>query len=295
MERQPAAKDQAMPFALSARSVAAVVLVIILVVGLSVLLRAEHHAPSGTATSRSFAEEPTTRPSGAHEKDAETLAETVPSVRGDGITRRPVFVVSNGPKPEGNASIVVPGLKSRAIAGDAAASFALWQWLEACHRQATRTNPDPSLDCTGGGATDFAERLPFLEFAAAHGEPNAVLQFPITAGMRFLGPDGQPDGTVIARDPEGYVQFRRNAMAYLEASALSGNVRALNALADAYSQGLLIQQDRVAALAYALAADRTGLSRGGGPWIERLTAPLSPTERQRADAQAREIFRRCCR
>lgn len=295
MERQPAAKEQAMPFALSARGVAAVVLVIVLVVGLSVLLRTEHHAPSGTATSRSLAEEPTIRPPSAHERDVETLAKTVPFPRGEGITRSPVFLVSNAAKPEGNASIVVPGLKSRAIAGDVAASFALWQWLETCHREATRTNPDPSLDCTGVGATDFAERLAFLEFAAAHGEPNAVLQFPITAGMRFLGPDGHPDGTAIARDPEGYVQFRRNAMAYLEASALSGNVRALNALADAYSQGLLVHQDRVAALAYALAADRTGLSRGGGPWIERLTAPLSPTERQRVDAQAREIFRRCCR
>ena len=295
MERQPAAKEQAMPSAPSARAVAALMLVIPLVVGLSVLLRAEHHAPGETPTSRSLAEEPTIRPPSAHEKDAEIAAKTVPSVRGEDITRRPVFVVSNAAKPEGNASIVVPGLESRAIAGDAASSFALWQWLEACHLQATRTNPDPSLDCTGVGATDFAERLTFLEFAAAHGEPNAVLQFPMTAGMRFLGPDGQPDGTVIARDPEGYVQFRRNAMAYLEASALSGNVRALNALADAYSQGWLVQQDRVAALAYALAADRTGLSRGGGPWIERLTAPLTPTERQRANAQAREIFNRCCR
>ncbi len=267
-------------------------MVAIVVAALLVLRRPENSPPAGASISQRSATEPAVIPSTAHER---AMEDTALRDLGDRSYQPKAFLVRNAAKPYGEARIVVPGLKARAMAGDAAASFALWQWLDACHRHSVAANPDRSIDCTGIHATDLAERLTLLEFAAAHGEHNAVLQFPITASMGFLGPDGRPDGTALARNPEAYVEFRRNAMAYLEASALAGNVRSLNALADAYSQGLLVQQDRVAALAYALAADRTGLSPDGGPWIERLSSPLSPAERQRADAQAREIFRRCCR
>jgi hypothetical protein len=295
MQRHPNAKRRSGRPAPVARIAAALAIVAIVVAVVLVLRKPKNSPPAGAPTSQGSSTEPTVKPSTAHDRAMEEMAKTVLSDGRDVRDQRRVFFVRNAAKPQGEAGIVLPGLRARAMTGDAAASFALWQWLDACARQASRANPDPSIDCTGVGAADFAERLTFLEFAAAHGEPNAVLQFPITASMRFLGPDGRPDGTVLARDSEAYVEFRRNAMAYLEASALSGNVRALNALADAYSLGLLVQQDRVAALAYALAADRTGLSQGAGPWIERLSSPLSPAERQRAEAQAREIFRRCCR
>lgn len=180
------------------------------------------------------------------------------------------------------------------MAGDAAANFSLYRILARCHFLRLGESTDASLDCSNVSVGDIESRLDYLTAAAAAGDPNAQIEYPVAASSRFVDADFNPDGQKIAENPEAYLEYRRQAIAFLHAGALSGNVRAMNAVAEAYSRGLLVERDPVAAYAYALAAERTGLSPGHAPWVRRLESRLTPEQRARGDQWARQILHACC-
>jgi hypothetical protein len=198
------------------------------------------------------------------------------------------------PIPSGNAAEAIDQLKGLASQGDAGARYAIYQVLESCYFQLLRERSSDTLDCKGVGEDDIALRLDHLQAAAEAGDPNAQLQYPVAASAAFLDSTFRPDGERIAANLDEYLRFRERSMAFLHAGASSGNVRAMNAVAEAYSMGLLVGKDPVAAYAYALAAERTGLSPRHTPWVSRLESGLTPQQRARGDQWAREILHSCC-
>ena len=211
-------------------------------------------------------------------------------------------------RPQGDAAAFARTLVSAAMSGDGTASYRLYLIAAECH---TAVSPDvvesyrltrhllapdypkqmarkmeecenllldPQLSDTGG----------WLKRAAAQGSLEAGLVYSISIDKVVGGPQ------VWARHPERVIEYKRQAMRYLEEGAALGNVSALLALSQTYKSDFFVPVDPIKALAYRLALGKVDPIASDSRDIERLEEGLSQAQSGEARRQADAIARWCC-
>lgn len=246
------------------------------------------------------AQQPVQRPATARRPPA--AADAVPD------DRRDVQVPTSG------IVAAVTSLESRLRAGDSAAGYPLFALLEQCARapaiaeQLRRDRRDlPSgpvalpesllneaqyleSECARLPPALLARRFEFLELAAAHGDLRARLDYAAYPPEYFATAEG------LVRHAEKVVEFKAKAMAWLHAAADHGSPIALLKLAGLYREGVLVERDDVAALAYYLAWDEVGGNGGGvDPYRQQREWSMTPAQLEQAREMQRRIVARCCR
>ena len=191
----------------------------------------------------------------------------------------------------GEATAVIDKLTPAANSGDMDAALAIYLKVNSCRLQVESWRESQGReypqDCAGLAPEDYTDGGKWLETAAAAGQIDAQFLYANSADS-VLGPPRE-----WLRDPERLMQYKRKAMAYMATHAQSGSIDAMDALSNAYANGILTKRDPVRALAYFEAA-----SLGGAPPAghirEELEKGLSPSEVYRAQQEARKIYEECC-
>jgi hypothetical protein len=206
-------------------------------------------------------------------------------------------------------------LHARLKSGDASSGYPLFALLEQCarapaiveelrrHRREAQAGsgtfmPDSLLneaafvegECRRLPPGLLAARFEILETSAAHGDIRARLDFASYPPDYFTTPEA------LIRNAEKVVEFKTKAVAWLHAAADRGSPTALLKLAGLYREGVLVEPDNVAALAYYLAWDEVGGSDGGvDPYRQQREWGMSVAQLQQARDLQRQIVARCCR
>ncbi|MEP7062518.1 MAG: hypothetical protein ABI881_08965 [Betaproteobacteria bacterium] len=148
---------------------------------------------------------------------------------------------------------------------------------------------DTEEDCREVRTVDIAQRLAWLDRAAAAGSESAQADY-VTRALGVLTDDPQ----AVVRNAEEIVRVKTDGIRYLEAAAARGNTRALFSLAIEYRGNVTVPPDKVLGLGYLLALQQTGLAPDIGGPVARWSGELSDDELARAHNQARRIFASCC-
>ncbi|HEY9254147.1 MAG TPA: hypothetical protein VIP30_06390 [Stenotrophomonas sp.] len=211
--------------------------------------------------------------------------------------------------PEGQAKAVIDQLDDRARQGDSHAALLIYLKIDQCLR-AFRDQNDPDTlvvaaealgsveaaleeqgkrrsQCEGLSEQDYSRRGEWLSLAADLGNPFAQLTYSMLPA-NVLGSLAE-----VVRQPERLFDYKRRAVTYLHRAAASGNVNALDRLAQVYSDGYLAPVDPVLARSYQLAARRAnpGTER---PDAEEAENKLDSKQRAEAARMAKEIYHECC-
>lgn len=211
-------------------------------------------------------------------------------------------------RPPGDAAAFARTLVPAAMSGDGTASYRLYLIAAECHaavspdavesyrltrhllapdypKQMARKMEeceslllDPQLSDTGA----------WLRQAAAQGSLEAGLVYSISIDKVVGGPQ------VWARHPERVIEYKRQALRYLEDGAALGNVSALLALSQTYKNDFFVPVNPIKALAYRLALGKVDPIAGDTREVERLEEGLSQAQRSEARRQADAIARWCC-
>ena len=200
-------------------------------------------------------------------------------------------------RPDGDARDFVRSLKRRSDAGDGTASYDIFLTVLDCRR---RYEQVPAIE-----DDDAARRLGECESLlgdAALADPDwlsrAVEQGSLEAKLLYsMNPAySLPGGaTAYLADPGAVQKWRDASRRYLEEAVSYGSQDAMLLLSTAYGAGVIVGQDRVAQLAYALAAQKlapiAGFEEGYGP----LRRSLTPEKQQSAEVRAQTILEKCCK
>jgi len=128
----------------------------------------------------------------------------------------------------------------------------------------------------------------WLQVAAEQGSLEAMLMYAVDTQSLIGGPAD------FIREPERVIEWKRNALRYLESAAALGSVDALLALARSHDYGALVSADRVQAYAYYLAASRASPGASLTELLASYEAELSAKQVQAARAQSAQIYDACC-
>ena len=222
------------------------------------------------------------------------------------------------PFPHGNYASELPALKDAANRGDAYTAYTVFQILDLCAKlpmlRASNVPPERSdsltneerraskaqakfvgeieTDCKDVPPADIADRLVFLDRAAAGGDESAQTNY-VNSALAVLAFDNRQD---VVRNAEEIVRVKAEGMRYMEQAAAAGNTRALFNLAVAYRDGQVVSADPVMAYAYLEALQRTGLIKPAllQPRMDEWHASLSTGDLARAQAAAERIHASCC-
>ncbi|HYG08081.1 MAG TPA: hypothetical protein VD865_16945 [Stenotrophomonas sp.] len=127
----------------------------------------------------------------------------------------------------------------------------------------------------------------WLDLAAAQGSLEAGVAYSLLIDRTVSGPE------VWLAHPERVIEFKRKALRYLEEGAALGNVSALLALSQVYTNGVMAPADPVRALAYWQVLDQVE-PVPSSRFAMRLEEGLSAAQRNEARRQAAEIRQWCC-
>ena len=108
------------------------------------------------------------------------------------------------------------------------------------------------------------------------------------------GSPGIADPLVFLKDPSAAAKYKEESVRYLQAAVTSGSSDAMLLLATIHNDGVLVERNRVAALAYAEAGIRINPSRNAIRLRDRFASQLSADELGRGQAQAQQIIESCC-
>ncbi len=207
----------------------------------------------------------------------------------------------------------VPALKAAADRQDAAAAFALFQMFDTCaHLPMMRkfevggdfasateksnaqakwaaTLAEQEDNCRGIDAADVAQRLQWLERAAAGGDEAAQTQY-LQQALNILT-DSTGD---VVRNAEAIVRAKSDGMGYLEQAAALGNTEALMKLALEYRKDMVVPRDDALSLGYAIAVQRAGLDPIIDRAVDRWRADMTDAQIAQAEAHAQRIYASCC-
>jgi hypothetical protein len=134
----------------------------------------------------------------------------------------------------------------------------------------------------------LADRRAWLRLAAEQGSVEAAAVYAISIEEAVGGPEAW------ATHPEKVIEYKRQAVRYLEGAAAAGSVEALSGLAQTYVGGFLVPEDLVRALAYEIVVDRVHPSEGSRGLRTDLERRVSTGQRDEARRQAEAIYRQCC-
>ncbi|MBU8976096.1 hypothetical protein JI752_008045 [Lysobacter sp. MMG2] len=197
----------------------------------------------------------------------------------------------------GDAAQVIDALTPAAKSGDTSAALAIFVKAndcrlrtEAAKRNAPSSTPTALIppDCQSLAPEDYTAAGQWLEAAADAGNVDAQFLYPASA-EGVLGPPVD-----WLRHPEAVANFKRKAMAYMNANAAKGSIDALLDLSNAYEYGVLTERDPVKALAYYRAVELSDGNAISQRSLAYLKQNLSPTDVTNAENLARSIHANCC-
>lgn len=189
--------------------------------------------------------------------------------------------------PTGGSS--VPDLKGVSSLNHGEQAFAEFEAMYECSMRAVGGGGfDPGADCDEQFTHEDQARMEDLLIQAAEsGVVAAQLSYFGAFGMKFQTAED------IARDLDGFADFRSRSIRYLNDAARSGSATAMTELASIYENGVLVDADPTRAYAYWLAAQRAGVSSSHVEAIlGRLGAGLTAEQLAEARRIADEV--RCC-
>lgn len=211
-------------------------------------------------------------------------------------------------RPPGDAAAFARTLVPAAMSGDGTASYRLYLIAAECHTavspgvvesyRLTRHLLAPDYPKQMARKMEECENLlldpqlsdtgRWLRQAAEQGSLEAGVMFSVSMDKALGGPE------VWARYPERVIEYKRQAMRYLQEGAALGDISALLALSQSYKNGFFVPPDPTKALAYHLVLAKVEPIPGEARGIERMEEGLSLAQRKEARRQADLIARWCC-
>lgn len=128
----------------------------------------------------------------------------------------------------------------------------------------------------------------WLSLAAAQGSVEARLIF-AKDPVAIIG-----DLTQALKDPERIVNYRTDAVNYLNESVSQGSIDSIEALAEIYDRGIIAEKSPEKSLAYWVAYQRVQPNSQSAASIARLSKMLQPDQIKQSNAMAEDIYRSCC-
>lgn len=213
------------------------------------------------------------------------------------LSGRAYLVEDFGAIPDGPINSVIAGLKARALAGDATASYAIFLKINECadiNRRTSkgldpRANPATAEDCLKLPAQDEVSSSEWLTLAAEQGNIGARLLYSMDSESALGGP------AEMLRDPDRTKEYKQRAVGYLQEMASQGSTDALLQLGNAYHAGVLVNEDLVASRAYFEAARLTDQSVVPTQQLQNLDKSLSAEQLSTALIKGAQIHGSCCR
>jgi TPR repeat protein len=144
-------------------------------------------------------------------------------------------------------------------------------------------------NCRGIDALDVAQRLQWLERAAAGGDEPAQTHY-LQQALNVLT-DNSGD---VVRNAEAIVRAKSDGMGYLEQAAARGNTEALIELALEYRTNMVVPRDDTLSLGYAIAVQRAGLDPIIDRAVNQWRANMTEAQIAQAEAHAQRIYASCC-
>jgi TPR repeat protein len=222
-----------------------------------------------------------------------------PEIR-NGIVKTPLggraFNVKDfGSAPEGNAASVIRGLEPLARAGDGKASYEIYLKISQCMplmgpSAAARSSLDARSEeeCRDIPVEYLAARSDWLRSGAEQGHLGAQLVF-------VADPEQVIGGlTEIFKNPDAVVEYKRQAMKYLQSAAERGSIDALLAFGNAYQVGVMTEQDNTTSYAYYLAAERAATGAVSSNRLQWLRDRLNAAQIRESNKKAKGIYDECC-
>lgn len=262
------------------------------------------HAPTGAPRPEKSAQTPATSSLAELTARRRVEAATVVPVSGRAfLIRRP-----RERRPPGDAATFARTLLPASARGDSVASYRLYLIAAECE---TSISPDTlradrlmaewllpnQAELTAREMEEceallldprLADRRAWLRLAAEQGSVEAAAVYAISIEEAVGGPD------TWARHPERVIDYKRQAIRYLEQAAAAGSVEALSGLSQAYVGGFLVPEDLAKALAYEIVVDRVHPSGGVRRLRSDLSRRVSAEQGNEARRQTEAIYRQCC-
>lgn len=214
----------------------------------------------------------------------------------------------DAPHYEGDASEYIDKRIASARAGNAQSSYEIYTRIASCKRalnpgdadeykayasaglgeQYSRSIEQEIEHCKGLiGRTELGDEN-WLSLAAAQGSVEARLIF-AKDPKAIIG-----DLTDALKDPERIVNYRKDAINYLNDSVSQGSIDSMEALAEIYDRGIIAEKSPEKSLAYWLAYQRAQPNSQSAASIARLSKLLQPGQIKQSNVMAEDIYRSCC-
>lgn len=200
-----------------------------------------------------------------------------------------------GSAPEGNAASVIRRLEPLARAGDGKASYEIYLKISQCMPSMARSGGAPSsldakseAECRDIPVEYLAARSDWLRLGADQGHLGAQLVF-VADPEQVMG--GLPE---IFKNPEVVVEYKHQAMKYLQSAAGRGSIDALLEFGNAYQVGVMTEQDNTTSYAYCLAAERVAPGTVSNNRLQWLRDRLNAAQIGESNTKAKDIYDECC-
>lgn len=208
---------------------------------------------------------------------------------------RAFLITDFGTPPEGNAAAAVDELKAHANAGDSKAAYSLYLTLRKCMEEIESSangrkagSAKPHDGCENVAVEDYAKASDWLEIAAEQGSLPAQLLF-ADDGDAILGSPSD-----MVRNPEKVIAYKEQAMRYLTEASKGGSVDALLRLGNAYSVGVLVDQNFSDSNAYYEAVRAIDPSLVPTNAANYARSKLGAKELVQSTQKGRVIYESCC-
>lgn len=199
--------------------------------------------------------------------------------------------------PTGAVHEVISRLSPLALAGDATASYGIFQKLNECkdiNRRASRgvalhASENVATACIELSAEDELSSSRWLSLAAEQGNIGARLLYAADSQSALGGP------AELLRNPDRTKEYKQTAVGYLQEMANQGSADALLQLGNAYHAGVLVDEDRVTSRAYFEAVRLADPSIVPARQVSTLDKSLSAEQLNLALRKGNQLYDSCCR
>jgi hypothetical protein len=270
-------------------------------------LHPAHPAPADMADAGAPAAPSSPAPSSVAPPSAPAITPGSPQAIAPNRATHPLHDLPPFALPAGKLAAVLPDLKATAERGDANAAYAVYALLRDCAQQdtlastldtITRSSPADSpivaslqqqvaataLRCEGVAKPTIADRQPWLDRAAAGGNPYARASYANDA-LAMLRED--PDW--MLRNSDDIARIKTAGADYLQQSANDGDRSAMIALGMFYGEDILLPRNPELAYAYLYAATNYGTLPGSQALVAQHASQLTPQQLSHAQILAHQI------
>jgi hypothetical protein len=145
-------------------------------------------------------------------------------------------------------------------------------------------------DCAGVGRAEIARGYAGLKEAATRGDVASQLYYSSFGAEPYM-----TSTTNMLASADQLVEFRHDAIRFLDSAAAHGSIQAISALSNTYDFGILATRDEQKSYMYGYAAYLIERDSIAEQIAARLAKPLTAEQIDVARQQARQFLERCCR